>query len=62
MTNPLLSLHILYRYWRRRLFCWHVRTGLRRLQRQTRLPQVKPSAFIDHGRQQSDKYMQSLKR
>jgi hypothetical protein len=26
------------------------------------IPHQPPSAFIDHGRQQSDKYMQSLKR
>lgn len=66
MTNPLLYLHTAYRYWRRKLFCWHIRTGVkrlqRRLQRQTRLPAMKTSAFIDHGRQQSDQYMDSLRK
>lgn len=63
MTNPLQSLYVYYRLLRRRLFRWHLRRFLRRLQRRTRIER-RPGANIEPHpttRKLSEDYMRSLK-
>jgi hypothetical protein len=72
MTNILHQLRVIARWWRslptmfkkwaRQREYRKDRRANKRLQRQTRIPATPKSQFIDHGKQQSDQYMDSLRR
>lgn len=57
-----LSVPVLFKKWARQREYAKNKRALKRLQRQTRIPSIKPSQFIDGTKAHSDSYMRSLRR